>query len=95
MTTKRKASISQGTTPEQIGEFWDTHDLTDYLDQTTDVTDQVEVDIQSTQYLIAIEPHLLRDAINCAKRQGITVETLVNLAVQNALDRSQRAKPNS
>lgn len=88
MSAEGKASISGGATPEEIGEFWDTHDLADYLDQTTDVTDQFESDIQSVRHLVALDPQLLQEAINCAHRQGIAVETLVNLAVKEALHRS-------
>ena len=34
---KRKSSISNATSYEEIGEFWDTHDTTDYADQTHEV----------------------------------------------------------
>jgi CopG antitoxin of type II toxin-antitoxin system len=88
MSAENKASISGGKTPEEIGEFWDIHDLTDYLDQTTDVTDQLEIDIQAVRHLVALDPQLLQQAISRAHREGITVETLVNLAVKEALGRS-------
>lgn len=90
MSAEGKASVSGGTTPEEIGEFWDTHDLSDYLDQTTDITDRFDSDIQSVRHLVALDPRLLREAIRRAHRQGITVETLVNIAVKDALGRSQR-----
>ncbi|RKU26485.1 hypothetical protein C6499_13285 [Candidatus Poribacteria bacterium] len=32
-------------TPEEIGEFWDTHDLTDYWDETEEV--EIQVDLKS------------------------------------------------
>lgn len=90
MSAESKASISGGTTPEEIGEFWDAHDLSDYLDQTTDVTEGFESEIQSVRHLVALEPRLLQEAIRSAHRQGITVATLVNLAVKEALGRSRR-----
>jgi hypothetical protein len=31
--SEEKSSISQARTPEEIGEFWDTHDTADYWDQ--------------------------------------------------------------
>ena len=34
-------------TPEEIGEFWDTHDLADYWDETQEV--EVQVDLKSEQ----------------------------------------------
>ena len=30
-------------TPEEIGEFWDTHDLTDYWDETHEVEIQINL----------------------------------------------------
>ena len=30
-------------TPEEIGEFWDTHDLTDYWDETHEVEFQISL----------------------------------------------------
>ncbi|MYG07114.1 hypothetical protein F4167_10955 [Candidatus Poribacteria bacterium] len=32
-------------TPEEIGEFWDTHDLTDYWDETQE--GEIQVDLKS------------------------------------------------
>ena len=36
---------SSNATPEEIGEFWDTHDLTDYWDETQEV--EIQVDLKS------------------------------------------------
>jgi len=87
MTQEGKASISGGATPEGIGGFWDTHDLSDYVDQTKDVTDQFEFEIQTVRHLVALDPHVLQEAIESAREQGITVQTLANLAVREALTR--------
>ncbi|MPZ14398.1 MAG: hypothetical protein GEU73_08235 [Chloroflexi bacterium] len=87
MTEEGRASISGGVTPEEIGEFWDTHDLSDYLDRTKDVTGQFEFDIHSVRHLVALDPQVLQQAIVSAREQGITVQTLVNLAVRDALTR--------
>ncbi|MEW6041826.1 MAG: CopG family antitoxin [Elusimicrobiota bacterium] len=40
-----KSSISKAKSYKEIGEFWDTHDLTEYWDQTKSA--KFEVDIQS------------------------------------------------
>jgi hypothetical protein len=34
---KSKSSISNATSYEEIGEFWDSHDLSDYWDRTKPV----------------------------------------------------------
>ena len=81
------ASISRGTTAREIGEFWDSHDFTDYEAECPDVTDQFEFDIQSVRHLVAVDPDLLQEAITSAHRKGIAVRSLINLALREALDR--------
>lgn len=84
------ASISGGKTPEEIGEFWDSHDFTDYEAASREVTDEFEFKIQSVRHLVSLDPRLVQEAIASAHRQGIAVQTLVNLAVKEALDRLPR-----
>lgn len=43
--SKAKSSISQAKSYQEMGEFWDTHDLTEFWDQTEPA--DFEVDIQS------------------------------------------------
>ena len=46
---------------EEIGEFWDTHSLADYWDQT----EPAEFEISPTarrRYLVAVDPDLLKIA---------------------------------
>ncbi len=81
------SSISGARTLWEIGEFWDTHDLTQYDEQTKDVTDQIEVHLPPKPLRVAVDPDLLREASATARRQGISLETLVNLAIREALDR--------
>jgi hypothetical protein len=86
------SSISHARTLWEIGEFWDTHDLTEYEDQTRDVTDQFDVALPSKSLRVAVDPGLPEEARATARRRGISLETLVNLAIREALDRraSQR-----
>jgi predicted HicB family RNase H-like nuclease len=58
-------------------EFWDNHDLTDYLDETKDI--QMEADIQRRVYLTALEPSLAKKLTAVAHKQGISTETLINV----------------
>lgn len=80
MAANNRSSISQAETLEQIGEFWDTHDFTDYDDPTLP---DVEMTISG---LVAIEAELLAALEEQAERRGVTVETLVNLWLQQKLD---------
>ena len=69
--------------PEEFGslaaaaDFWDTHDLADYVDQTQEI--DAEVDIQRQTFLTALEPELAKRVSAYAHEQGVTTETLVNL----------------
>jgi len=51
-----KSSISQAQSYREIGEFWDTHNLADYWEQTEPV--EFEVDIQSEVKYCALESSL-------------------------------------
>ena len=57
--------------------FWDSHDLTDYLDHTREV--KGEVDIQCRVFLTALEPELAKKLVACARKQGVSTETLINV----------------
>ncbi|MCG3161711.1 MAG: hypothetical protein JMDDDDMK_02920 [Acidobacteria bacterium] len=79
MAANNRSSISQAETYEQIGEFWDTHDFTDYDDPTLP---DVEMTVSGA---VAIEAELLAALDEQAERRGVTVETLVNLWLQQKL----------
>ncbi len=51
---KRDPLPPPDATPEEIGEFWDTHDLTDYWDETEEV--EIQVDLKS-DLVHVIQPH--------------------------------------
>ena len=72
--------ISQSRTIEGMAEFWDTHDATDYDDQTHEVT--MEFDLQARYHYIAIDPELLTRLRKLARARGITLESLSNLWLQ-------------
>jgi hypothetical protein len=80
---RNKSSISKASTYEEIGEFWDTHDLTDYWDQTKPV--EFEVELQSETTLFAIESGLSSRIRELAIQRGVSPETLLNLWVQEKL----------
>lgn len=62
---------------EEAAEFWDSHDLSDYLDSTREV--QFEVALQRRVYLTALEPQLAKKLMEIARKRGITTETLINV----------------
>ena len=64
-------------TLEEIGEFWDTHSLADYWDETHEVAFEV-VNLKSKPNLVSAEPEVAEQLTAFAKKQGISVEKLVN-----------------
>jgi len=78
MDENRLSSISQADSEEKIGEFWDTHDFTDF---DTDAPD-VEFEITCA---VPIEVELFNALEQQAHKRGVKVETLVNLWLQQKL----------
>lgn len=69
---------------EEAAVFWDTHDLTDYLDMTKEV--QMEVDLQRRVFLTALEPSLAQQLSEIAHKQGISTETLINVWLKEKVE---------
>ncbi len=78
MAENSLSSISQADSLAKMGEFWDTHDFTQF---DTDAPD-VEFTISSA---VSIEPDLLAAVEKQARLRGIGVETLVNLWLHEKL----------
>ena len=79
MDENKRSSISQATTLEEIGEFWDTHDFTAY---DTDAPDAPFI----FRRTIAIEMELFESLEEQAQLRGVNVETLINLWLQQRLN---------
>lgn len=63
--------------PEAAGEFWDSHDLADFWDQTRQV-DDVHIRIERSEYWLALKPSLAKRLRQLATERGIDSEALVN-----------------
>jgi hypothetical protein len=88
MPVRKKAKIDpipeSFPSPEAAGEFWDSHDLGDYWDQTRPVKD-VTVAIERRRYLMALEPSLANKLQKAARERGITAESLIHLWLSERL----------
>ena len=71
-----RTSISAAETIEEIGDFWDTHSLADYWDQTEEV--QIDVRVRRRRR-VTLDPDLYTEIEGLARRRGIRPETLINL----------------
>ncbi len=78
-----RSSISGAESYRTMGEFWDTHDLIEYWDQTRAV--ECEVDIQSIRTYYALDRGLAVKLTEIARARGISPETLLNLLVQDKI----------
>jgi hypothetical protein len=80
---ENKSSISHATSYQEIGEYWDTHDLAEVWEQTEPA--DFEVDLQSEQIYYRIDRELADQVTALAQARGISAETLLNLWVQEKL----------
>jgi len=78
MGADRLSSISKADTLEKMGEFWDTHDFTDFDTDAPDVEFKVSC-------AVPVELDLFSLVEKQARRRGVDVETLVNLWLQQKL----------
>jgi hypothetical protein len=83
-----RTSISKARTLEEIADFWDTHSLDDYWDQTQEV--EFEVRAQRRRR-ITLDPEVYARVEAQARTRGLLPETLVNLWVMERLQESRKA----
>lgn len=73
---KEITGISKAHTLEEIADFWDTHSLDDYWDQTHDVEFEMRV---KHGHRVTLDPDVYAQIHAQARARGIMPETLVNL----------------
>lgn len=78
MDESKLSSISQADTLEKMGEFWDMHDFTDFDSDAPDVEFEITC-------AVPIEVDLLSSLEKQARLRGVSLETLVNLWLQQKL----------
>lgn len=84
-----RSSISQAQSYKEMGEFWDTHDLTDYWELTEPAEFEVELDSRTTYY--ALDSTLSEKIVELARRRGVSAQTLLNLLVYEKIQELQVA----
>jgi len=73
---RQTTSISKARTLEEIADFWDTHSLADYWDQTHEVEFEVRA---KRRRRVTLDPAIYAQVETRAHTRGILPETLVNL----------------
>ncbi len=77
-------SISMAKNIEEIAEFWDTHSLADYWDET----EEVEFEVRAKQrHRITLAPIIYEKISIQSHIQGVSPETLVNLWIAERLQK--------
>jgi hypothetical protein len=79
----KTSSISGARSLVELGEFWDTHDATEFDAQTYEAA--MEFDLRSHRHYIAIDPDLLRQLRDIATARGLSTESLANLWLQERM----------
>ena len=79
MNENRLSSIPIADSDEKIGEFWDSHDFTEFDADGRDA----EFEVIST---VPVQIELLNEIEAQAAKRGVKVETLVNQWLQQKLD---------
>jgi hypothetical protein len=80
----RVTTISQASTLEEIGDFWDTHSLDEYWDQTHEVEFTIRA---QRRRRITLDPDLYKRLEVQARARGILPETLANLWLDEQLQK--------
>jgi hypothetical protein len=88
MKKGNRTSVSGAQSYKEIGEFWDSHDLTDYWNETKEAEFEVEIESEVTYY--ALGKTLAKGIQSVARKQGVSGDTLVNLWVQEKLRQEER-----
>ena len=85
MTKKRDHIISDSTTDKAIAQFWDTHSMTDYLDELA-ITDKIVFTKPKKQVVsIRIESKYVNQLKILAHRMGIGYSFLVRRWIMEKL----------
>lgn len=82
---KNKKSIipEHFASAEEAGQFWDTHDLTDFLEHTKSV--DMGFDIRRRHYYISVSPVLLKKMKQVSDKEGQSLKAMANQWLQEKL----------
>ncbi|EFI33375.1 conserved hypothetical protein [Desulfonatronospira thiodismutans ASO3-1] len=78
----QKTSISQADSLEAVSEFWDTHSLAEYWNETSEVHLEVRAEQRRR---ITLDPDIFSQVESQARSRGLLPQTLVNMWVAERL----------
>lgn len=77
-------TIPEMSSYEEIADFWDTHSLADYWEQTEPTDFEIDSNARR-RYLVALDPELLQQVRKLAHSRGLSTESLVNLLLEQRI----------
>jgi hypothetical protein len=80
---RNRSTLSKASSYRKIGEFWDTHDLGEFWEQTKPVRMAVSLEPEADYY--GVEHELSAKLLKVAVKRGVSAQTLVNLWLQEKL----------
>lgn len=87
--TKRDPLPESFKTVEEFTKFWDTHDTEDYPEAWREVP--VTISMKTRKYpRIVLEPNVARQLDKRARKQGVSLNTLVNQLLKETLKNDVR-----
>ena len=89
MQEDKVSSISKACTLEEMADFWDTHSLADYDEQTYEV--EMTFDPAARRTVVSIEPELMADISKVAQKRRVSSQTLINVWLRQQVDRAASA----
>lgn len=84
----RRTSVSKARSLDELADFWDTHSLADYWNQTHEVTFKVR---GQRRQRVALDPDVYAQVEAQAHTQRVLPETLVNLWLKERLQERESA----
>jgi len=81
----RKSSVSRASTYAAMGDFWDTNDLSDFWDKTRPT--RATVHLESEESFYGVERGISQTIRRVAKERGVSPHTLVNLWLQEKIQK--------
>ena len=74
---------------DALADFWDNHDLTDYEDELEEVKYKIAKK-PSHQFILSLSDKLTREMRIIVRREGVSMQTLVNLWIQERLQQAPK-----
>ena len=84
MSEDKVSSISHSRTLDEMADFWDTHSLADYDEQTYEV--EMAFDPAARHSIVNIEPELMADISRLARERKVSTQTLINVWLRQYVD---------